>query len=168
MTSGFRNRCIIAIVTVFALRSSAQAASAPLEIPVLLPLTGVAAFIGQAQATSLKVIEKNANDRGGVRGRPVRFVVQDTQTNPLVAVQFANAILAKNAPLLLGPGFTSECLAVAPLIKSGPVDYCLSPALTPSAGSYVYSAGLAVAVFQDQTFRARRHDHVDGRVRPAF
>jgi branched-chain amino acid transport system substrate-binding protein len=120
----------------------AAAQSAPLEIPVLLPLTGFAAFIGQAQVKSLDIIERLVNAKGGIKGRPVKFVVQDTQTNPAVAVQLANALLAKKAPLIFGPGFTSECFAVAPLIKNAAVEYCLSPAILPPAGSTIYSAGL--------------------------
>ena len=82
------------------------------------------------------------NARGGIKGRPIKFVIQDTATNPAVAVQFTNALLAKKAPLVLGPGFTSECFAVAPLIKNQLIDYCISPAVLPPAGSTIYSAGL--------------------------
>lgn len=53
----------------------------------------------------------------------------------------ANALIAKGVPVILGPGFTATCLAVAPLVeKTGPVDYCLSPALSPPSGSFLYSA----------------------------
>jgi len=120
---------------------TAGAQSEPLEIPVLLPLTGFAAFIGQAQAKTLTVIEGLVNAKGGIKGHLLKFVVQDTQTNPAVAVQFTNALLAKKAPVVLGPGFTSECFAVAPLIKNALVDYCISPAILPPAGSTIYSAG---------------------------
>lgn len=132
----------LALVALAGLPTVTRAQPAPLEIPVLLPLTGVAAFIGQAQATTLSVIEKLANAKGGIKGRPVKFVVQDTATNPAVAVQFTNALLAKKAPLILGPGFTSECFAVSPLIKNATIDYCISPAVLPPAGSTIYSAGL--------------------------
>ena len=119
-----------------------DAQSTPIEIPVMLSLTGDAAFLGQAQATTLHVIESMTNAHGGIKGRPVRFDIQDTQSNPALAVQFMNGWLAKRAPLIIGPGFTAECLAVAPLIRNTLVDYCLSPAVTPPAGSSMYSASL--------------------------
>jgi branched-chain amino acid transport system substrate-binding protein len=41
----------------------------------------------------------------------------------------------------LGPSFTATCLADGPLVaKTGPVDYCFSPSITPAAGSYQYSS----------------------------
>jgi branched-chain amino acid transport system substrate-binding protein len=42
--------------------------------------------------------------------------------------------------VILGSSIVAMCNAMAPLMKSGPVMYCLSPALHPAAGGYVFSA----------------------------
>jgi branched-chain amino acid transport system substrate-binding protein len=110
---------------------------------VLLPITGVAAFFGQDEAASLAVLEKLTNDHGGIKGHPIHFIIQDDQSNPSLAVQYANALISKKVPIFLGPSFTAECLAVAPLVKNGPVQYCMSPGISPPAGSFTYSAGIA-------------------------
>jgi branched-chain amino acid transport system substrate-binding protein len=118
----------------------AAAQQAPYEINVILALTGPAAFIGKAELQSLQLLEPIVNKAGGIGGRPVKFVVVDDASNAAVTVQLANALIAKNPPVILGPTFTATCLTVGPLVKNGPVDYCFSPAISPPAGSFQYSA----------------------------
>ena len=113
---------------------------APYELNVILALTGPAAFIGKAEQQSLQLLEALVNKGGGLNGRPVKFVVVDDTSNAAVTVQLANSLIAKKVPVILGPTFTATCLAVGPLVKNGPVDYCFSPAISPPAGSFQYSA----------------------------
>jgi branched-chain amino acid transport system substrate-binding protein len=138
-------RHFIVLALVFALAglgSSRPAAAqpAPYEINVILALTGAAAFIGKAEQQSLQLLEGIVNKSGGIGGRPVKFVVVDDTSNGAVTVQLANALIAKNVPVILGPTFTATCLSVGPLVKTGPVDYCFSPAISPPPGSFQYSA----------------------------
>ncbi|MGH6967622.1 MAG: ABC transporter substrate-binding protein, partial [Stellaceae bacterium] len=57
-------------------------AAEPYEINVILPLTGPAAFLGNGEKTSLELAEKAMNAKGGINGRPVKFVIQDDGTSP--------------------------------------------------------------------------------------
>src|SRR5579875_3095740 len=104
-------------------------ADAPYNINVIIGLTGAGTFIGQAQQTSLRVLEDVVNKEGGIRGRPVHFVFYDDQTNPQVAVQLANEVIAKKAPVILGSNLAATCRAMMPLFRNGPVQYCVSPAI---------------------------------------
>jgi branched-chain amino acid transport system substrate-binding protein len=116
-------------------------AADPYQIDVILSLTGAFAFLGTAEAESLKTLEAQINKEGGIKGQPVHFNLLDDQTNPAVAVQLANGIIAKHPPAMLGPTFIASCLAIAPLMRNGPVDYCFAPTVHPAAGSYVFSGG---------------------------
>lgn len=116
-------------------------AAEPYPIYTILSLTGLAAFIGKGEETTLKAAETVINATGGIHGRPVQFVVEDDQSNPAVAVQLFNTILAKGVPVQLGPSLAGPCYAVAPLVKTQIVNYCLSPALHPASGSYSFSGG---------------------------
>lgn len=116
----------------------AQAAD-PYDIYVILPLTGFAAFPGQTISKVLGIVEEVANKRGGIRGRPVHFVIQDDQSSAQVAVQLANAIIAKKVPIFYGSAISGMCLAQAPLVKDGPVQWCFSPVIRPATGSYVFT-----------------------------
>jgi branched-chain amino acid transport system substrate-binding protein len=62
----------------------------PVEVPVILPLTGPAANIGQELQKSMGLAEKFVNDTGGIRKQPLHFTFLDDQGQPQVAVQLMN------------------------------------------------------------------------------
>lgn len=133
-----------AVVSVFMLvlavvPKSAAAAANDVKVPVIIPLTGNAAFVGEEQQEMLNLVEKSTNASGGIRGRPLKFVYYDDQTNPQVSVQLADEVLAKHPSVILGSSITAMCSAMAPLMKHGPVMYCLSPGIKPKPGGYVFS-----------------------------
>jgi branched-chain amino acid transport system substrate-binding protein len=124
-----------------AMPTTARAAE-PYEINAILSLTGTFAFLGTTEAASLRTLEPLINKQGGINGQPVHFVIQDDQSQPAVAVQLANAIIAKKVPVMLGPTYVASCLAVAPLVRAnGPVQYCFAPTIHPPAGSFTFSGG---------------------------
>lgn len=125
--------------------AASRAAEPPYEINVILPLTGYGAFLGKEEQVALRVIEERVNKAGGIRGRPVKFAIQDTQSNPQVAVQLANGIIAKKAPFFLGSTIVADCNATAPLLKDGPVEFCFSPGIHPAKGSYLFSTGASTS-----------------------
>jgi branched-chain amino acid transport system substrate-binding protein len=119
-------------------------AADPVEIPVIMPLTGGGSFLGAGERQSLELAEKLVNDRGGIRGRPIHFVVHDDQTSPQVAVQLANAALAERPSVLLGSSIVAMCGAMAPLMEpAGPVEYCFSPGIHPAKGNYVFTSSVS-------------------------
>ncbi len=102
-------------------------------------MTGGAAFVGKEISEALHVVEDSVNKSGGVRGRPVKFVIGDDQTNPQVAVQLTSGIVGQNVPVFMGSAIAAMCNAQAALIKDGPLMYCFSPSINPTPGSYVFS-----------------------------
>jgi branched-chain amino acid transport system substrate-binding protein len=137
----------------------ARSAEPPLEIDVILPLTGPGSFLGQTQGKTIKALETTINKRGGVRGRPVHFQVYDDATNPQNTVQLANQILAKKVPFVMGASLSATCRAMNPLFANGPVQYCLSPAIYPPNGSYVFSSSVST---KDLIFGMMRYAHDRG------
>lgn len=111
-----------------------------LEIPAVLPITGGAAFLGKAESNALKAAEETINRAGGIKGRPVRFAIYDDQTNPQVAVQLMTAALAKKPSIVFDGGPATTCRATMALISNGPLMYCFTPSIVPTAGSYVFSS----------------------------
>lgn len=115
-------------------------AAEPYKINVVVPLTGGAAFVGQGQKDTLIALAEYVNKTGGIQGQNVEFVFHDDQTSPQVAVQLTNSVLGSHPSVVMGSSLVGMCLAMAPLMKNGPVHYCLSPAIHPAAGSYTFSA----------------------------
>jgi len=110
------------------------------DIHVVLPITGGGSFVGKGQQDSLQALEATVNKSGGIQSRPLHFVFHDDQTSPQIAVQLATGLIAQKPAVILGSSLVAMCNAMAPLMKSGPVMYCLSPALHPAAGGYAFSA----------------------------
>ena len=117
-------------------------AADPYKIHAILPLTGGAAFLGKGEQQALQLFEKLINQEGGINGEPLQFVYHDDQTSPQTTVQIANGILAEKPAVMLGSSIVAMCSAMAPLLKEGPFDYCLSPGVHPAAGSYQYSTSV--------------------------
>lgn len=131
----------------------------PLEIDAVLPLTGYGAFYGKAQLQGLQAFELMTNRNGGIKGRPIKFVVVDDEGNPQITVQLFNQIIAKHAAVVLGPAFTASCSAVLPLIAGGPLTYCLSPGEHPPVGSYMLAANVSTADLTSARFQYMRDRH---------
>jgi branched-chain amino acid transport system substrate-binding protein len=133
------------LLTVALSGTSTRAADAPpsVDIPVVVPLTGGAAFLGQTMEAGLHLLEQRVNGSGGIRNRPLHFVFLDDQGQPQLAVQIINQVIAQHPPIILGGALGATCKSVMPLVEqAGPVLYCLSPAVVPTPGSYVFSAGV--------------------------
>lgn len=118
-------------------------AAEPYDINVVLPLTGVAAFLGTAEQRALQGAEAVLTAGGGIRGRPVHFVFHDDQSSPQVAVQLANQIDAGKPAVVLGSATVGMCNAMAPLMRRGPVLFCLSPGIYPAPGSFAFTSSNA-------------------------
>lgn len=142
---------------------SARAAE-PYDIQVILPLTGNGAFLGEGHRDSLDTLAGIVNQSNGIDGRPLRFVYHDDQSSPQVAVQLAAQIIAEKPAVILGSSLVAMCAAMAPLMRNGPVDYCLSPAYHPPAGGYVFSSASSSI---DQTAAVIRYFRLKGWTRIA-
>jgi branched-chain amino acid transport system substrate-binding protein len=144
----------IALATVSTSASLPARAADPYTVPIVLSLTGGAAFLGTKEAQSLRALETLVNQQGGVRGRPVKFEIADDESNPQVAVQLVSALVAKNVPFIYGPTLTAVCQAVAPLTdKAGPATFCLSPTIFPRPGGYMFMGAPSIDDVQPVIFR---------------
>lgn len=129
----------IVLLCFTAIAISVASAADPYDIYAVLPLTGSNSFNGREERDGLGVLQASVNRAGGIRGRPINFVVLDSQTSPQVAVEMTNQILTKHVPLIIGDTSTGTCAAMAPLLTNGPVQFCLSPGFRPQPGGYSYA-----------------------------
>ncbi|HXQ50004.1 MAG TPA: ABC transporter substrate-binding protein [Stellaceae bacterium] len=134
------HRIAAAAVAVLCAAGSAPAADT-FDIHVIATLTGPAAFVGKYMKLNFEAFEAMVNDEGGIKGRKLRFVFDDGQSQPQLAVQLANDVIAEHPSVLMVTGPVANCAAVAPLLKDGPVMWCNSPALRPKPGSYAFASG---------------------------
>jgi branched-chain amino acid transport system substrate-binding protein len=122
---------------------AAPPSGAPVEIYAFVALTGSNAFLGNEQGKGFEALERYVNATGGIDGRPLKFVIQDDQSNPTVSNQLFSAA-QHSGPVVMGGGVVGTCNAASALIApDGPVMYCLSSGVHPPAGSFTYSAGFS-------------------------
>ncbi|HXQ23683.1 MAG TPA: ABC transporter substrate-binding protein [Candidatus Acidoferrales bacterium] len=141
----------------------ATAADDTVDLPTFLSVTGGAAFIGKEALESVQLWADIVNAQGGIRGKKVHVVLQDTTSTPAVAVQLMNQAISNHVQATFGPTFTAECNALAPLIANGPLVSCYSPGVHPPAGSFMFSGGVgsdSMAVAITNYFRARGWTHI--------
>jgi len=132
-----------AISSALAFAGAAHAAE-PVQVPVIMPLIGSVAFLGQGERLVLQFVEAAVNASGGIAGRPLEFLVKDDQSNPQFSVQLASEIIAGKPAVMLGSSLVASCRAIAPLVENvGPVTYCFSPGIHPDKGSYTFTSSVS-------------------------
>lgn len=139
--------CAYAMLALIVCARPAGSVEAPYDIYVIAGITGPGAFVAHGVQTALSAGERYINSTGGIKGRPIHFVILDDQTNPANTVQLASQLVGEHVPVFIGPVGAATCSAIMPLLKSGPVAYCLSNSVHPPNGSYMFSAQLSTKDF---------------------
>jgi branched-chain amino acid transport system substrate-binding protein len=133
------------VIAAIAAAAPAGAQSTPYTFDVILPMTGQAAFSGLAESQSIAAYEKYLNANGGIRGAQVHFDIHDDQSSPQVALQLANAAMARKVPVIFGSAVVATCSSIgAAVANAGPVMFCFSPGYTPPKDSYAFATGATI------------------------
>jgi branched-chain amino acid transport system substrate-binding protein len=112
---GRRAALLGAAATPFAI-GRARAQGAPVVFGALPPLTGAGGPYGPAMLRAIQQVAEEANAAGGIRGRPVRIVAEDDQTNPDAGVRGARKLIdVDRVSAIMGTWASSVTTAVAPL-----------------------------------------------------
>ena len=91
-----------------------QADGPPIKVGAVLSLTGPGAGLGGPERNGIQLAEKRINERGGIRGRPLRILIEDDGSKPDIAKSKAEALIhGEKVVALLGPSLTASTGAVA-------------------------------------------------------
>ncbi len=71
-------------------------AKTPIRIGVVLPLSGAYAAQGTAAARGIQLLAEQTNAKGGLLGRPVEVLVEDSQLKPQTAVVKATKLIKQD------------------------------------------------------------------------
>lgn len=121
----------------------AKAQAEPYRFNIVLSLSGPATFLGKQEQESFQIEEAMINKMGGVKGRPVKFIFYDDQSSPQVGLQLLKKIKSEQAPFVLGSSIRAVCNAMLPLVKDGPLLYCVSNSFQPPVGSFGFSGNVS-------------------------
>ncbi|BCS53995.1 ABC transporter substrate-binding protein [Geobacter sp. SVR] len=113
--------------------STAVFAAPPLKIGGLFAVTGPAAFLGEPERNTARMVIDEINKAGGVKGRKLELVVYDTAGDATKAVQLATKLIKDDkVAAIIGPSTTGETMAVIPVVEREQI-----PLISLSAGSKI-------------------------------
>src|SRR5512133_3511858 len=113
--------------------ATASLAAAPIKIGALFAVTGPAAFLGEPERNSAKMVVDEINAAGGVKGRKLELVVYDTAGDATKAVQLATKLIKDDKVVaIIGPSTTGESMAVLPIAEKEGI-----PLISCAAGSKI-------------------------------
>jgi branched-chain amino acid transport system substrate-binding protein len=105
-------------------------AAAPIKIGALFAVTGPAAFLGEPERNTAKMVIDEINAAGGVKGRKLELVAYDTAGDATKAVQLATKLIKDDKVVaIIGPSTTGESMAVIPVAEKEQI-----PLISCSAG----------------------------------
>lgn len=138
--------------------SGGAAAGEPIRIGATVPITGPLSLSGQSYYNSLRMAQEDINNAGGINGRPLEIVFEDTQDSNAVAVNAFNKLLHEiDPPFIFLSSYSTQNLAIEPLVAE--------------AGIPVMYAGGADAVAEQGNpwmFRIRPSDNTIARAMVQF
>ncbi len=108
-------------------------AAAPIKIGGLFAVTGPAAFLGEPERNTAKMVIDEINKAGGVKGRKLELVAYDTAGDATKAVQLATKLIKDDKVVaIVGPSTTGESMAVIPIVEKEQI-----PLVALAAGSKI-------------------------------
>jgi branched-chain amino acid transport system substrate-binding protein len=128
----------VALTVSFMLGSSLCYSSEPIKIAGIFALTGRAAHIGTAQRDAVLIAIDEVNQQGGINGRMLEMVMEDTESNPTKAVMALKKVLeAEDVVAIIGPTLTGTAMAMRGFIEKEKI-----PAFMHSGGDVILLAPL--------------------------
>lgn len=99
--------------------SIARAQGEPIKIGAVISLTGPGAGLGQPQRNGLLLAEAAVNKKGGIKGRPIKVLIEDDTTKPELAKSKAESLIfGEKVSVLLGGTLTANTDAMAAITNA--------------------------------------------------
>jgi branched-chain amino acid transport system substrate-binding protein len=104
----------LTLLSTVGLWPEAGRAQGPIRVGASISLTGSYAALGQNQHRGYQLCVKHVNEKGGVLGRKLEFVIYDDQSQPATGVRLYEKLITQDkVDLVLGPYSSAITEAVA-------------------------------------------------------
>jgi branched-chain amino acid transport system substrate-binding protein len=113
-----------------------------IKIGHVLPKSGPLAAYAEGFANGVKLAVMEINEKGGIAGRKVELIEEDSGTDPVKAAEAARKLIdVQGVKVIIGAYASSSTLAIAPIAEESKV-VLISPASTSpqitGAGDYIF------------------------------
>ena len=133
---------ILALVVVVAIIGTRKQEENTIVIGAVLCETGSGAEYGKDTRRGIELALNEINSAGGINGKKVRILFEDSQTQPKTAVSAAEKLISTNkVQVILGAVTSSSHLAISPLADKNQVVIISPGASNPNittAGDFVF------------------------------
>jgi len=130
----------------------------PIPIGISVAQTSNTALLGQDEVNGAKIAEKYFNDHGGVNGRPIKLIYEDTAGDEQGAINAFTAQINKNKVVaIVGPTLSQQAFAADPVADKAKVPV-VGPSNTadkiPGIGEYVRRVSAPVNAIAPTSIKA--------------
>ncbi|MBN9061842.1 MAG: branched-chain amino acid ABC transporter substrate-binding protein [Rhizobiales bacterium 65-9] len=150
-TEARSRRAIVGLASVAALALSGASALAQdaFRMGGVMSMTGGGASIGRSASEAWKLAVEAINANGGVLGKPVRFTLGDTMTDPTHGVSETRRLIeSEKIQALVGPATSQETIPIVAVTKDakvGQISTAAASTLTPEVGPTHFSTSVTAA-----------------------
>lgn len=139
---------IITVLSLFTLPVLAQDPQ-PVKIGIAVAQTSNVALLGQEQVIGAQIAERFFNERGGINGRPIELVFQDTGGDEAGTINAFQNLISAGVVGIVGPTLSQQAFAADPEAEKAGVPV-LAPSNTargiPEIGRFIARVSAPVAV----------------------
>lgn len=131
---------ILVVLAVLVWLTAPLLAMPPIKVGASIPLSGTGSSIGKTEHGALLLAVEDINSEGGIAGRQVELVTEDSQGEPKIAISAVNKLLRQDQVDLLFISFTHIIEAVKTIIDKFevPVIYHASTPHPAKASKHVF------------------------------
>lgn len=135
---------VIVLLVIAAVFIVIQTKKEPREIKIgaILPLTGGAGKYGEDAKAGIELAVQEINNLGGIKGKLIKVLYEDDQTNPQQTVSgFRKLIAVDKVSIVIGGMTSSSALAVAPIAEQNKIilfSPSASTAKLSNQGDYIF------------------------------
>jgi branched-chain amino acid transport system substrate-binding protein len=95
-------------ISSWVIRPKWASAAGPIKVGIATDLTGAIGLFGNANANVAKMVVKDINNAGGILGRPIELLIEDTASDEAVAVANVRKLIQRNKVDVVLGGITSS------------------------------------------------------------
>ncbi|WP_013320790.1 ABC transporter substrate-binding protein [Gloeothece verrucosa] len=131
-------------------QNSPASTSEAIPIGIAVAQTSNVSLLGQEQVVGAKIAEQFFNQKGGVNGKPIKLIFQDTAGDEQGTINAFNTLITQNQVVgIVGPTLSQQAFAADPIAERAGVPV-LGPSNTakgiPQIGNYIARVSAPVAV----------------------
>ncbi len=102
--------------------ASVVIAAEPYKIGAVFAITGPAAWLGEPERNTVKMVEEQINAQGGINGHPLEIIIEDTVGEEAKAVMAVQKLINRdNVLAIVGPTRSGTTMAVIPIVEQAQV-----------------------------------------------